>query len=151
MVLGRGLPERWYDSYALRLEAAFAIFFVISGFLLYRPFVKARLLDRPPVSTRAYGWRRFLRIVPAFWVALTVIALWIGPSFSSLGEVVRQYGFLQLYWGAGVERRDPAGVDAVRRGRLLRVPARCGPGSCAACPGATSRRGSAASSWRSRR
>jgi peptidoglycan/LPS O-acetylase OafA/YrhL len=99
---GAGLPERWYDSYGLRLEAAFAIFFVISGFLLYRPFVKARLLDRPPIDARAYGWRRFLRIVPAFWVALIAISIWIGPSFSSLGEVVRNFGFLQLYWGAGV-------------------------------------------------
>ena len=99
---GAGLPERWYDSYGLRLEAAFAIFFVISGFLLYRPFVKARLLDRPSVDSRAYGWRRFLRIVPAFWVALIVISVWIGPSFSSFGEVVRNFGFLQLYWGAGV-------------------------------------------------
>src|SRR3954452_9206876 len=90
-----------FDSYMLRLEAAFAIFFVISGFLLYRPFVKARLLDRPPVSARAYGWRRFLRIVPAFWVALTVIALVVGPGIPSTGEAVRNYGFLQLYWGAG--------------------------------------------------
>jgi len=92
---------RWYDPYALRLEAAFAIFFVISGFLLYRPFVKARVLDEPPISTGAYAWRRFLRIVPAFWVALTVIALWIGPDLNWT-EIVRNFGFLQLYWGAGV-------------------------------------------------
>ena len=98
---GAGLPERWYDSFASRLEAAFAIFFVISGFLLYRPFVKARLLDKPALSAKAYGWRRFLRIVPAFWIALTLIALIVGPAFSSAGEAVRQYGFLQLYYGAG--------------------------------------------------
>jgi peptidoglycan/LPS O-acetylase OafA/YrhL len=88
--------------YFARLEAAFAMFFVISGFLLYRPFVKARLLERPALSARAYGWRRFLRIVPAFWVALTVIVLAIGPDPSSWGEAVRNYGFLQLYYGAGV-------------------------------------------------
>jgi peptidoglycan/LPS O-acetylase OafA/YrhL len=89
-------------AYTARLEAAFAIFFVISGFLLYRPFVKARLLDRPALSARAYGWRRFLRIVPAFWVALTVIALWLGSDLWSSREVLRNYGFLQLYYGAGI-------------------------------------------------
>jgi len=93
---GRSRPQ------AGALEAAFAIFFVISGFLLYRPFVRARVLDREPLSSRAYGWRRFLRIVPAFWVALTVVAVVVGPGLSGWGEAVRNYGFLQLYYGAGV-------------------------------------------------
>ena len=86
--------------YQARLEAAFAVFFVISGFLLYRPFVKARLLDQPALSVRAYGWRRFLRIVPAFWVAVTVIALWIGvhDAFAPR-NILANYGFLQLYRG----------------------------------------------------
>lgn len=92
-----GQPDRWFNPPLARLEAAFAIFFVISGFLLYRPFVKARLLDRPKLSSAAYGWRRFLRIVPAFWVALTVIALTVGPNLDSWGQVLRNYGFLQLY------------------------------------------------------
>lgn len=93
-----GAPERWFNPPVARLEAAFAIFFVISGFLLYRPFVKARVLDRPALSTKAYGWRRFLRIVPAFWVALTLIALIVGPDITSFGQFVRNYGFLQLYF-----------------------------------------------------
>jgi peptidoglycan/LPS O-acetylase OafA/YrhL len=92
--------DAWGRPYQARLEAAFAIFFVISGFLLYRPFVRARLLDKPALSVRAYAWRRFLRIVPAFWVAVTVIAVWIGihDAFSPRNIVVN-YGFLQLYRG----------------------------------------------------
>ena len=50
------------------------IFFVTSGFLLYLPFVPARLGAEPDL-TGPYAWRRFLRLVPAYWVALTVIAL----------------------------------------------------------------------------
>jgi peptidoglycan/LPS O-acetylase OafA/YrhL len=92
----------WSAPYQARLESAFAMFFAISGFLLYRPFVRARLLGEPPLSARAYGWRRFLRIVPGFWVALTVIAIWLGSDLWSAREVVRNYGFLQLYYGAGI-------------------------------------------------
>jgi peptidoglycan/LPS O-acetylase OafA/YrhL len=89
--------------YIAQAGAGVSIFFAISGFLLYRPFVRARLLDLPPVSARAYGWRRFLRVVPAFWVALAVIAIWLGSDLWSSREVVRNFGFLQLYYGgAGV-------------------------------------------------
>ena len=93
--------QGWSTAYFSRLEAAFAIFFAISGFLLYRPFVRARLLDLPPVSSLAYGWRRFLRIVPAFWVALSVIALWLGSDLWTPGHAVRNFGFIQLYYGGG--------------------------------------------------
>src|SRR5262249_60723924 len=48
------------------------VFFAISGFLLYRPFVAARTAGRDAPSVRRYGRRRVLRIVPADWVVLTV-------------------------------------------------------------------------------
>ncbi len=86
--------------YQARLESAFAVFFVISGFLLYRPFVRARVFGKPALSVRAYGWRRFLRIVPAFWVAVTVILLTVGVRGQfSPGDALVNYGFLQLYRG----------------------------------------------------
>jgi peptidoglycan/LPS O-acetylase OafA/YrhL len=86
--------------YLSRLESGVAVFFVISGFLLYRPFVKARLLDRRPLPVHAYAWRRLLRITPAFWVALTVIGIWLGVDGLWSGrEIAINYGFLQLYRG----------------------------------------------------
>jgi peptidoglycan/LPS O-acetylase OafA/YrhL len=48
-----------------------AIFFLISGFLLYRPFLTARG-DGRSVSLGDYARRRGLRIVPCYWVALTI-------------------------------------------------------------------------------
>ena len=53
------------------------VFFVLSGFLLYRPFLAADLDGLRPVALRDYARRGVLRIVPAYWLALTVIALWL--------------------------------------------------------------------------
>jgi peptidoglycan/LPS O-acetylase OafA/YrhL len=93
-------PDSAARPWQARLESAFAIFFVISGFLLYRPFVKARLSGKPALSVRAYAWRRFLRIVPAFWVAVTAIAIWLSvPDAFSPHNILANYGFLQLYRG----------------------------------------------------
>ena len=81
-----------------RLDVGVTIFFVLSGFLLYRPFVRARLLGTPPPRAIAYGWRRVLRIVPAYWLALTVIALVIPkPDTFEPGHAIVYYGFLQIY------------------------------------------------------
>jgi peptidoglycan/LPS O-acetylase OafA/YrhL len=64
--------------FTARLNVGVTVFFVISGFLLYRPFVAARLEGRPAPRLLAYGRRRLLRIVPAYWLALTVLAIWPG-------------------------------------------------------------------------
>ena len=48
-----------------------AAFFVLSGYLLARPFWQALDAGRPMPSTGAYALRRFARIAPGFWVALT--------------------------------------------------------------------------------
>ena len=72
---GAAYPGSEVGRYAQRLEVGLTIFFVISGFLLYRPFVAARVRDREGPRIAAYAWRRLLRIAPAYWVALTLIAL----------------------------------------------------------------------------
>jgi peptidoglycan/LPS O-acetylase OafA/YrhL len=54
------------------------IFFLLSGFLIYRPFVVARTPGGRPVSVRWFYLRRAVRIIPAYWVALTIIQLWTG-------------------------------------------------------------------------
>jgi peptidoglycan/LPS O-acetylase OafA/YrhL len=55
-----------------RLNVGVALFFVLSGFLLYRPFVAARLDGRPGTTVAHYLRRRALRILPGYWVALAV-------------------------------------------------------------------------------
>jgi peptidoglycan/LPS O-acetylase OafA/YrhL len=51
------------------------LFFTLSGFLLYRPFVSSLLRDDRLPSVRAYFRNRALRILPAYWVILLVSAL----------------------------------------------------------------------------
>jgi peptidoglycan/LPS O-acetylase OafA/YrhL len=84
----------WYAQ----LNAGVPLFFAISGFLLYRPWVAARLSGARPPHSRVYALRRVLRIVPAYWVALSVIALAVERDdvFSWPGALVH-YGFLQAY------------------------------------------------------
>jgi peptidoglycan/LPS O-acetylase OafA/YrhL len=88
-------PLRQYTSH---LDVGVTIFFLISGFLLYRPFARARMLDEPTPHTGAYAWRRFLRIVPAYWVALTVVAIWMSlDGVFTAGGIPTFYGFAQIY------------------------------------------------------
>jgi peptidoglycan/LPS O-acetylase OafA/YrhL len=78
------------------LNAGVALFFLLSGFLLYRPFVLARTEGRT-VDTRAYVTRRVARIVPAYWLALFALAVWPGlPGFFS-ASWPQSAAFLQIY------------------------------------------------------
>lgn len=58
-----------------RLDVGVAIFFVLSGFLLSRPwFVRAEKVSEGP-SVGAYVWHRFLRIFPLY--VLTVVIAYV--------------------------------------------------------------------------
>ncbi len=83
-----------------RLEIGVAVFFVISGFLLYRPFVVAHLSGRDAPETLKFWVRRLFRIVPAYWLALTVIVYVLHGSVfpSGVGQVLIHYSFLQIYF-----------------------------------------------------
>jgi peptidoglycan/LPS O-acetylase OafA/YrhL len=84
-------------AYTARLNVGVPIFFCISGFLLYRPFVAAAREGRPPIRLRDYARRRTLRIVPAYWVALTLLAIWPGLAGLFGAHTWVYYGFLQAY------------------------------------------------------
>ena len=72
-----GFTSDTWGRYATQLNIGVTIFFLISGFLLYRPFVRARYFGDSLPDVRAYATRRLFRIVPAYWVALVGIALWV--------------------------------------------------------------------------
>jgi peptidoglycan/LPS O-acetylase OafA/YrhL len=83
------------------------VFFVISGFLLYRPFAAARAGARPRPSLRRYARRRALRILPAYWIVLTILALFPGVAGVFTGHWWRYYGFLQAYFSRGTSSGIP--------------------------------------------
>jgi peptidoglycan/LPS O-acetylase OafA/YrhL len=57
------------------MDIGVAIFFAISGFLLYRPHVVAWFEETDPPLTLPYLRNRALRILPALWVAVLLAAL----------------------------------------------------------------------------
>ena len=73
-IAGSGVVGPW-AGWLSRLDFGVALFFLLSGFLLFRPFVQAGYGRRPAVATRSYLRRRFVRIYPAF---LLVVAFdWV--------------------------------------------------------------------------
>jgi peptidoglycan/LPS O-acetylase OafA/YrhL len=88
--------------YSARFEFTIALFMMLSAFLIYRPYARARLEGRPPPSVRRYARNRFLRVVPPYWVALTITALWIttaGVGVFTARGIPTYYGFAQVYSG----------------------------------------------------
>lgn len=67
-----------YRALLAHLNVGVTIFFLISGFLLYRPFVAARLEGKRPPGLAGYAIRRILRIFPAYWLALLGLGLFPG-------------------------------------------------------------------------
>ncbi|MGV9709650.1 acyltransferase family protein [Gordonia sp. NPDC003424] len=62
-----------------RFEVGVAIFFVLSGYLLFTPWVAALADGRRMPSTGRYFWHRARRVLPAYWV--TVIAVYLLYGF----------------------------------------------------------------------
>lgn len=85
------------DALAVLGPRSLTLFFVISGFLLYRPYVSARVRGRSSPPLGRYLRRRALRILPAYWVALTLLAVFPGIVGVLTDDWWRYYGFLQLY------------------------------------------------------
>jgi peptidoglycan/LPS O-acetylase OafA/YrhL len=73
--LGGFNKEHALGAWTVRLDSGVAVFFVLSAFLLYRPFVRARLDGNAPPRVRAYARRRALRILPAYWVCVLVLGI----------------------------------------------------------------------------
>ena len=79
-------------------ELSLYIFFVLSGYLLSRPFLRAIANGTRQPSVRRYARNRVLRILPAFWFVIMLTLLRRGTSGSSPGEVLAIFGFAQSYW-----------------------------------------------------
>jgi peptidoglycan/LPS O-acetylase OafA/YrhL len=70
-----GLP----GELTARAEVGVGVFFVLSGFLLYRPFAVAHLADGPAPAVGRFLVRRLFRILPLYWVVLAATLLLV-PS-----------------------------------------------------------------------
>lgn len=88
-----------FGPYSARGEIGVAVFFLISGFLLYRPFVAAHLAGRPGPDTGGFLIRRFMRIVPLYWLALVISLVVISDKMivTSLTGMLQCLFFIQGY------------------------------------------------------
>jgi peptidoglycan/LPS O-acetylase OafA/YrhL len=68
-------PTNWYGHLTARLDVGVAIFFAIAGFLLFRPYVSDHVDGVRAPGFRRYLFRRGLRVLPAYWVALLVFVM----------------------------------------------------------------------------
>ncbi len=89
--------DHWWRGLIAHLDIGVTIFFLLSGFLLYRPFVASRQLGSPAIKVPGYVWRRFLRIAPAYWAALTILTIIPGLYGAFSGNWWVYYGLLQNY------------------------------------------------------
>jgi len=87
----------WAGWFA-RLDIGVAIFFVLSGFLLFRPYAHAKATATGRPGAGKYLWRRAMRILPAYWVTV-VVCLLVLPSNAdaSRADWLRHLTLTQIY------------------------------------------------------
>lgn len=88
---------------ALSMDWGVPVFFVLSGFLIYTPFAVAIAEGRERPDTLRFLFRRALRILPAYWLALIVYGTIAKPGDLWGGDGPLRYGLLlQIYDGQTV-------------------------------------------------
>ncbi len=90
------LDDAWYRA-LFKHNPGLVIFFMVSGFVIYRPFVAQRVLGAPHPGFLSYARRRFLRILPPYWLILTLLALYPGLRGVLTDDWWVFYGLLQVF------------------------------------------------------
>ncbi len=87
-----------HGAFLSRLDFGVALFFVLSGFLLSRPYFLARIVGAAPPSYRHYLWKRGLRILPLYWVTVVAAMLVLLSNHGAgVGTWVRNLTLTQIY------------------------------------------------------
>jgi peptidoglycan/LPS O-acetylase OafA/YrhL len=89
--------DSWEKTLLFEGRVAFVMFFVLSGYLLYRAFARAALGGSDPVSVPTYFARRAARIVPAYYVALAGALLLLSTTGDTPGRRPVDGGHLPLF------------------------------------------------------
>jgi peptidoglycan/LPS O-acetylase OafA/YrhL len=84
-----GFTESIPNRMMVRMDGLVALFFLLSAFLLYRPMIAHRTGGPAAPRVGDYAKRRFIRLYPAYWVALTGFAIFVGL-----------YGVFSAHWWA---------------------------------------------------
>jgi peptidoglycan/LPS O-acetylase OafA/YrhL len=93
-----------FSAALARLDIGVALFFVLSGFLLFRPLAAAVANGTAATPVRRYLWRRALRILPAYWLVVVAAMLLLPQNArAGLGDWLVQLSLTQVY-GSGLQR-----------------------------------------------
>ncbi len=107
----------WAKQPIARIDLALSTFFALSGYFIARPFLRSFVLNTRRPSVRRYLRNRALRIMPAFYIIVTIVMLRfgldgaIGPTPDNPGgtgaesnwlQVLSVYTFTQSYTGGSV-------------------------------------------------
>ncbi len=94
---GASLDGSMFGGVLARFNFGVTLFFVLSGFLLYRPFAAHALGlgDKPKVGQ--YFRRRASRIIPALWVFVTVVLLFVVPNRVTFKDFYSYLLLIQVY------------------------------------------------------
>jgi len=96
-----GLTTRsHWGIYTARLEIGVSVFFLISGFLLYRPFAASHIAGGAPPALGKFWVRRLLRIFPAYWLAFVITSYVMNANTLIPGwrSLLISLSLTQIYW-----------------------------------------------------
>jgi peptidoglycan/LPS O-acetylase OafA/YrhL len=133
----------WWGQLLIELRLGVPFFFVLSGFLIWRPWAQAALSGRDLPALASFVSRRAARILPAYWMTLAAAAMVLAGSghpraLDSIGQGVALLTMSQTYFEFAYGALNPpawtlvvesafyalvplAGWLAVRHGRTLRA------------------------------
>jgi peptidoglycan/LPS O-acetylase OafA/YrhL len=112
--VGQPGPRVTLSSHILfELNMGLICFFVLSGYLLYRPFARAALTRVGRVNMRRYARRRAARILPAYYVCIAgaLLAYW-AVGASQMVPPLRQIALFAVF-GQGYSIQTLTAIDAV--------------------------------------
>lgn len=124
---GLATPGTVFDDLIGQLRLGMPMFFVLSGFLIFRAYAGAAIDARPLPALGRYALRRAARVAPAYWliVALTAgVLAGIGSTYAQPASVLPSFVlFLQIYDPAAMGTLNPpTWTVAVEASFYLLVP-----------------------------
>ncbi len=70
------------------MDFAVTLFFLLSGFLLYRPWALSAMINHPGPAVGRYAIRRAGRILPAYWL-MVLVTLAVLPEIQPVARPTR--------------------------------------------------------------